>query len=39
MSAEDRLAVLATHDPDAPRRTVEGATDRVDARGADVEAV
>lgn len=38
VTAQDRLAVLATHDPDAPGCPVEGTPDRVDARGPDEEA-
>jgi hypothetical protein len=35
--AENRLAVMAAHHPHSPRGAKEGASDRVDARRADVK--
>jgi hypothetical protein len=37
VSAENRFAVMAAHDPCSPGSTVEGPPDRAHALGADVE--
>ena len=37
VSAKNRFAVMAAHDPRSPGSTVKGPPDRADAWGADVE--